>query len=246
MLEVHHTNRDEDSGSSHTIDFHAVSGPGGGAPLLIAKTGETKVARFKLLEPGLYIYHCASSPVPTHVQNGMYGLLLVEPEEALRPVDREFFVVQSEFYAKKPASSSELAEPSHADGLLEQPRRVLFNGEHAALVKKPLQAKQGDRVRIYFGNAGPNLVSSFHVIGTIFDKVYRESDLISLPARGVQSTLVPSGGSVVVELDVMVPGNYTLVDHSIFRTEKGAIGILRVTGKDRPDMFGPVEQAVVT
>ncbi|MBI3320021.1 MAG: multicopper oxidase domain-containing protein, partial [Candidatus Omnitrophica bacterium] len=100
-LEVHVTNSDA-SGMPHNVDFHAVTGPGGGATVLTVTQGEERVAWFKLLHPGLFIYHCAAPPVMDHIANGMYGLILVEPKQGLPKVDREFYVLQSEFYAKEP------------------------------------------------------------------------------------------------------------------------------------------------
>ena len=147
--------------------------------------------------------------------------------------------MQSEISAE-PALSGEqgLLEYSYLRGLNADPTLVVFNGRVGALTAAPLRAQQGERVRIYFGNIGPNLASSFHVIGTIFDKVYREGDLISPPARSVQTTLVPAGGSTVVEIATSVPGNFTLVDHSIFRIEKGCVGFLKVAGPDpRADLY---------
>ena len=236
-LEVHVTNSDE-SGMPHNVDFHAVTGPGGGATVLTGVAGEEKVAYFKLLHPGLFIYHCAAPPVMDHIANGMYGLILVEPEKGLPKVDREFYVLQSEFYGKEPAEGQEVLEFSHEEGLKEHPRFVVFNGKVGSLTGDGvLKAKTGERVRIYFGNAGPNLISSFHLIGEIFDQVYREADLLSPPARSVQTTLVPAGGATVVEFGLEVPGSYTLVDHAIFRVEKGAAGFLKVEGKPRHDIY---------
>lgn len=235
-LEVVYTNNDV-SGMAHNIDFHGVSGPGGGAELLLAEQGETKTAYFKLLYPGLFIYHCAAAPVPVHIANGMYGLLLVEPEEGLPKVDREFYVMQSEIYGEPSSEDPKLLWHDYSDGLNENPRHVVFNGKVEALTENPLQARTGERVRIFFGNAGPNLISSFHIIGTIMDIVYREADLLSPPARGLQTTLVPAGGASIIEFDTIVPGTYTLIDHSIFRIDKGAIGFLKVSGDPRPDVF---------
>lgn len=236
VLEIHHKNLDS-AGIAHNVDFHGIAGPGGGAAVTLSELGETKIAHFKLTQPGLFVYHCAAAPVPVHVQNGMYGMLLVEPAEGLPPVDKEFQVVQSEFYGTESRDDKQLLEPSYLDGLAEKPRYVVFNGRENALTESPLLTNQGDRVRIFFGNAGPNLISSFHVIGMIFDKCFREGDLISPPARGIQTTLVPAGGATVVEFDAVVPGNYTLVDHSIFRIDKGAIGFLKVDGIPRPDIY---------
>lgn len=237
ILEVHATNSDK-SGMPHNVDFHAVTGPGGGAPVLTGVEGEEKIAYFKLLHPGLFIYHCAAPPVMDHIANGMYGLVLVEPEKGLPKVDREFYVLQSEFYTKEPQEKDKALEFSHEEGLREHPRFVVFNGRAGSLLgESVLKAKTGERIRIYFGNAGPNLISSFHVIGEIFDKVYREGDLLSPPGRSIQTTLVPAGGVTVVEFGLEVPGTYTLVDHAIFRVEKGAVGYLEVEGKPRHDVY---------
>ena len=236
-LEVHVTNSDA-SGMPHNVDFHAVTGPGGGAPVTTVVEGEERTAWFKLLHPGLFIYHCAAPPVMDHIANGMYGLILVEPEKGLPNVDREFYVLQSEFYAKEPGEETTLLEFSHEEGMKEHPLFVVFNGRSGSLVGEgALTAKTGETVRIYFGNIGPNLISSFHVIGEIFDRVYREASLVSPPARSIQTTLVPAGGATVVEFTVEVPGAYALVDHAIFRIEKGAIGYLNVEGEPRPDLY---------
>ena len=237
MLEVHVGNTDV-SGMPHNVDFHAVTGPGGGAKVTTVVEGEKRTCWFKLLHPGLYVYHCAAPPVMDHIANGMYGLILVEPKGGLPKVDKEFYVLQSEFYTKDPAEGQALLEFSHDNGVLEHPRFVVFNGREGSLTNEgTLKAKTGDKVRIYFGNAGPNLISSFHVIGEIFDNVYREGDLVSPPAHSVQTTLVPAGGATVVDFGLEVPGTYTLVDHAIFRIGKGAVGFLEAEGKPRHDIY---------
>lgn len=236
---------DDASGMQHNIDFHAVTGPGGGAPLLTASNGQTKRAQFKLLHPGLFIYHCAVAPIPMHISNGMFGLLLVEPKRGLPKVDREYYVVQHEIYADEPKPDVDILNFSYKNGLIEHPRFVVFNDHVGSLIgDNMLHAKTGERIRIFFGNAGPNLISSFHIIGAIFDKVYREGDLISPPARSVQTTLVPVGGATVVEFEPTVPGNYALVDHAIFRIDKGAVGFIQVSGIDRPDIYYSKEAPV--
>lgn len=225
----------------HNVDFHAVTGPGGGAVVTSAAPGETKVARFKMLNPGLYTYHCAAPPVADHIANGMYGLILVEPANGLPKVDKEFYVMQSEFYTKGEFGAEGLQEYDAKAGLAEHPTYVVFNGKVGSLQGEgALKAKQGDQVRIYFGNIGPNLVSSFHVIGEIFDRVYREGTLLDA-TRNVQTTVVPAGSASVVEFGVEVPGNYTLVDHSIFRIQKGALGTLSVEGKNNNDIYHALE-----
>eukprot|EP00906_Rhabdomonas_costata_P008042 RCo011480 len=236
VVEIRYSNKASD-GLGHNIDFHSVTGPGGGSAVTFAEAGETKIATFKMLYPGLFIYHCSAAPLPTHIQNGMYGCMLVEPPGGLPPVNKEYYVVQSEIYAEPALDTEEqekgMLEPSYRKGLAEDPMYVVFNGREGALTEKtPLQCKQGDRVRMFFGNAGPNLISSFHIIGTILDKVYREADLLSPPARAVQTTTVPAGGATVVEMDAIVPGNYTLIDHSVFRVDKGCVGFLKVSGQN--------------
>lgn len=229
------------TGNPHNIDCHGFEGPGGGAPITTAQAGESKTARFKLLYPGLYVYHCAAAPVPAHIMNGMYGLMLIQPEyDTLPPVDREYYVMQSEFY-HEPLDNTDgnsIVEPSYPRGLDEMADVVVFNGKESSLTTdSPLQAKTGEHVRVYFGNAGPNLTSSFHIIGAIFEKVWRDSDLMSPPGRFIQTISVPPGGSSVVDVHPVVPGTYTLVDHAIFRLDKGCVGYLNVTGKDRPDVY---------
>ncbi len=239
-LELNITNPKE-SGMDHNVDFHAVTGPGGGAAITLVKPGETKVARFKMLNPGLYVYHCAAPPVTHHIANGMYGLILVEPKAGLSKVDREFYLMQGEFYTKEPFGTEGLQSFSAEKAEEERPTYVVLNGRVGSLQEsRALQANVGEKVRIFFGNGGPNLVSSFHMIGEIFDRVYREGSLLD-PTKNVQTTLVPAGSASVVEFSLEVPGNYTLLDHSIFRVEKGAIGTLRVSGKENPEIYSAVK-----
>ncbi len=242
-LELHVTNTDH-SGMPHNIDLHAVTGPGGGAKVTTVVEGEERVAWFALLHPGLFVYHCAAPPVMDHIANGMYGLILVEPARGLPRVDKEFYVMQSEVYATDPTDGGATLAYSHDDGLKEHPRFVVFNGRVGSLMgDHALTATTGQRLRFYVGNGGPNLISSFHVIGEIFDNVYREADLISPPAHSIQTTLVPPGGATVVEFGVEVPGDYTLVDHAIFRVEQGAVGFLKVAGAPRHDLYVSQEDA---
>ena len=221
----------------HNIDLHAVTGPGGGAAVSNTSPGRTSVFSFKALNPGLYVYHCATPPVPLHVANGMYGLILVEPYKGLSKADKEFYVFQSEFYTDNLFGQKGLHGFSQERALMEFPEYVVFNGRVGSLVdNKALLANVGDYVRIFFGNGGPNLVSSFHVIGVVFDKVYTEAG--SVPNMNVQTTLVPAGGATMVEFGLKVPGNYVLVDHSIFRAfNKGAVGILKVIGKENKEIY---------
>ncbi len=243
IVELSLTNLDP-SGNPHNIDCHGFEGPGGGAGLTFAQENETKTARFKLLYPGLFVYHCAAAPVPVHIANGMYGLMLIEPETHTLPaVEKEYYVMQSEFYLEPPQRGSDgklsnIAEFSYPKALDENPDLVLFNGKEGALTRDcPLKASTGDRVRIYFGNAGPNLHSAFHVIGSIFDRVYRDGSLLTPPSRGIQTISVPPGSSAIIDMHLLVPGTYTLVDHAIFRLEKGCVGFLNVSGPPRPDIY---------
>src|SRR5688572_3695106 len=227
---VHLTiHNDETSLHPHNVDFHAVTGPGGGAAATIVAPGETKTMTFKLLNPGLYIYHCAFGNPGLHMTHGMYGLILVEPEGGLPPVDKEFYIVQGEFYTEGAMGRDGLQlfdTQAYLDG---KPEYVVFNGKTGALMDN-MTAEVGDTVRMYVGNGGVNLVSSFHVIGEIFDRVYREGDLVSPPGVNLQTTLVPAGGAVMVEFKVDFPGNYVLVDHALARVDRGAWGMLHVEG----------------
>jgi nitrite reductase (NO-forming) len=216
----------------HNIDLHAVTGPGGGAASSFTAPGHTSTFSFKVINPGLYVYHCATAPVGMHIANGMYGLILVEPEEGLPPVDREFYVMQSEFYTEGKFGEFGVQPFSQQKAVDEDPSYVVFNGAVGSLVgENSLKAKKGETIRIYVGNGGPNLISSFHVIGEIFDKVYGEGGTL-ISQTDVQTTLVPAGGSAIVEFKVNVPGTFILVDHSIFRAfNKGALGMLQVSGE---------------
>jgi nitrite reductase (NO-forming) len=231
-LKNHHS-----SHMSHNIDLHAVTGQGGGAEATFTLPGHETQFTFKALNPGLYVYHCAMAPVAMHVANGMYGMILVEPKEGLAPVDKEFYVMQGDFYTEGANGEKGLQAFSLEKGIDEKPTYVVFNGSVGALTgDNALEAKAGETIRMFVGNGGPNLVSSFHVIGEIFDKVYVEGG--TKDQENVQTTLIPAGGSAVVEFKADVPGNFVLVDHSIFRAfHKGALGILKVDGEDRPEIY---------
>jgi len=221
----------------HNIDLHAVTGTGGGAEATNTLPGHETQFTFKALNPGLYVYHCAMAPVGMHIANGMYGLILVEPEEGLEPVDKEFYVMQGDFYTEGAHGDPGLQSFSLEKAIDEHPTYVVFNGSEGSLTgDNALTAKAGEKIRIFVGNGGPNLVSSFHVIGEIFDKVYFEGG--SKYQENVQTTLVPAGGSAIVEFKADVPGNFVLVDHSIFRTfHKGSLGILKVTGEENHEIY---------
>jgi nitrite reductase (NO-forming) len=224
----------------HSIDLHAVTGPGGGAAVTQLGPGQEGAFEFKALNPGLYVYHCATPSVPAHIANGMYGLILVEPEKGLPRVDREYYVMQGEFYTKGKtlAPGHQALDPAKLTA--ERPEYVVFNGRMGALLDDgTIKANVGETVRLFVGNGGPNLISSFHVIGEIFDTVYTEGAVGGgTPARNVQTTLVPAGGAAIVEMTVQVPGRFLLVDHSIVRAmEKGALGVLEVAGAEQPGIF---------
>ena len=237
LVEVHLRNA-LNSLRTHNIDFHFVMGPGGGASALSVAPGEEAVLEARATAPGFYMFHCATPDIPMHIANGMYGFVLVEPEEGLPQVGKELYIVQSEIYTNddKPGHKNfDMVRADKAD-----PQYVVFNGAVGALLKDQAPiATQNETVRMYVGNAGPNLISSFHVIGQIFDKVYREGDLLSPPARSLQTTLIPAGGSAVVEFTPPVAGTFLLVDHAIFRLHHGAVGSLNVHGQENAEIFQP-------
>lgn len=236
-VEVHLKNR-ADSRMIHSIDLHAVTGPGGGAAATQAHPGQEKSFTFKALNPGLYVYHCATPMVAHHIASGMYGLILVEPEGGVPQVDREFYVMQGEVYTREAFGQHGHQEFSVDKLLAERPEYVLLNGAVGALTQEhPMKAKVGETVRIFFGVGGPNLTSSFHVIGEIFDRVYDQASLTSPPLTDVQTTLVPAGGATMVEFKLEVPGRYILVDHALSRLERGLVGFLRVEGPEKLDVF---------
>jgi len=229
----------------HNIDLHAVNGPGGGAVSSLVAPGHQTVFSFKVLNPGLYVYHCATAPVGMHIANGMYGLILVEPEGGLEPVDREYYVMQGDFYTEGSYGEPGLQPFDMQKAIDEDADYVVFNGHVGALMgERALEANVGETVRIFLGNGGPNLVSSFHIIGEIFDRVTVEGG--SLINENVQTTLVPAGGAAMLEFKVDAPGEYLLVDHSIFRAfNKGAMAQLEVYGEENEKVYkGKIQEGV--
>jgi len=236
-----HLKNHPDNKMPHNIDLHGVTGPGGGAASSFTAPGHESQFSFKALNQGIYVYHCATAPVGMHVGNGMYGLMLVEPPEGMKPVDHEYYVMQGDFY-----TVGKYRERGHQDfdmqkAIDEKPTYVLFNGSEGALVGgHALKAKVGETVRLFVGNGGPNLVSSFHVIGAIFDRVRYEGGVHE--QENVQTTLIPAGGAAIVEFHLRVPGSYVLVDHSIFRAfNKGALAILKAEGPDDKAVYSGKE-----
>jgi len=239
-VEFHLTNH-PDSKMPHNIDLHGVTGPGGGAASTFTAPGHGSQFTFKALNAGLYVYHCATAPVGMHVANGMYGLILVEPPGGMPKVDREYYVMQGDFY-----TTGKYREKGHQafdmnKAIDENATYVLFNGAEGALTgDNALKAKVGENVRLYVGNGGPNLVTSFHVIGEIFDKVWFEGG--TRYQENVQTTLIPSGGAAMGEFHIEVPGTYLLVDHSLFRTfNKGALAMLKAEGPENKAIYSGKE-----
>jgi nitrite reductase (NO-forming) len=233
-----HLKNDETSYLPHSIDLHAVTGPGGGAVYTQNMPGVETMFTFKALQPGLYVYHCATASIPHHISSGMYGLILVEPEGGLPPVDREFYVMQGEIYTVQPYGTKGHLEFSAAQMLDEQPEYFIFNGAAGALTtdENAMHANVGETVRIYFGVGGPNFTSSLHLIGEIFERVYDQGST-SEPLTDVQTTLVPAGGATMVEFTLDVPGRYLLVDHALSRAERGLVGLLIAEGEENPEIF---------
>ncbi|TXT33010.1 MAG: major anaerobically induced transmembrane protein [Chitinophagaceae bacterium] len=230
-----------DSKVSHNIDLHAVNGPGGGAEATNVAPGQSARFQFKAINPGLYVYHCATGPVGMHIANGMYGLIMVEPKNGMTKVDKEYYIMQGDFYTKGKFEAKGLQEFDQDKAISEQPDYVLFNGRvRSSVGANAFPATVGETVRLYAGNGGPNLLSSFHVIGEIFDKVYIEGgDIVN---KNVQTTLIPAGGSSIVEMKLQVPGLLNIVDHSIFRAfHKGAIAQIKVTGNEDSTIFHKIK-----
>ncbi len=237
LVEFHLSNA-ASSTVPHNIDLHAVTGTGGGAEISMVVPGHATSFEFRAIKPGLYVYHCATAPVGLHVANGMYGLIFVQPKEGMPAVDKEFYVMQSEFYTSGKMGEKGL-QPFDLDKAVdEEPEYVVFNGRVGALTgENAISASVGQTVRLFVGNAGPNLTSSFHVIGEMFDHVYGEGGT-RVNQVNVQTTSIPSGGSAIVDFKVDVPGRFTLVDHALFRAfNKGAVGILEVTGDEHPEIL---------
>lgn len=240
-----HLRNDPSSHMAHNIDLHAVMGPGGGAAATVTPPGHESVFAFKAMRSGLFVYHCATAPVPMHIANGMYGMILVEPPQGLSKANKEYYVMQGDFY-----TSGAYHEPGQQafdmqKMLLEQPTYVLFNGREGSLKDdNALISEVGDAVRLFVGDGGPNLVSSFHVIGQIFDDVAVEGG--TLVNHNVQTTLIPAGGAAMIDFKTLVPGTFLLVDHSITRAfMQGALGELKVTGPAQPALYEKVSSGPI-
>ncbi|MCK6462319.1 MAG: copper-containing nitrite reductase [Candidatus Pacebacteria bacterium] len=220
----------------HSIDLHAVNGPGGGATVTMVAPGESKTFRFKALNPGLYVYHCAYPNVGTHMAHGMYGMILVEPKEGLPPVDKEFYVMQGEFYSAGRLGKKGLQVFDAGKMVDNHPEYIVFNGKTKS-INGNIKANVGEKIRFFVGNGGVNLISSFHLIGEIFDKVYPEGAVGSEPFANVQTTAVPAGGATIAEFKLDYPGKYILVDHALARLDKGAWGVMEASGEANKEIF---------
>ncbi|WP_339778290.1 copper-containing nitrite reductase [uncultured Methylophaga sp.] len=224
----------------HNIDLHAVTGPGGGGEATVVEPGESKTIRFKTLNPGLFVYHCAVPNMAVHMTHGMYGLILVEPEAGLPAVDKEFYLMQGELYTTGAIGRKGLQVFDAKKMLDSEPEYVVFNGRTGAVVDN-MQVNVGDTVRLYIGNGGVAMSSSFHLVGEIFDTVYPEASMNGAQFKNVQTTNIPAGGATIVEFKVDYPGNYVLVDHALMRTDKGAWGVIEAIGEKDPDIFKEIE-----
>lgn len=231
-----------ESHATHNVDFHSATGPGGGAAVSLVAPGQSATFKFKALNPGVFVYHCATAPIPQHISSGMYGLMIVEPEDGLPPVDKEFYVMQGELYLEGGRGDRGLRTFSMDKMLDERPDYVVFNGSVGSITGDNMfRVNAGDTVRVFFGVGGPNLVSSFHIIGEIFDRVMIEG--ATEWSSNVQTTLVPAGGATIVEFTAEVPSILMMVDHSLGRLHKGCVGMIEVAGDENPEVFELISEA---
>jgi nitrite reductase (NO-forming) len=219
----------------HSMDFHAAMVSPQDKYRSIAP-GQTITFEFALNYPGVFMYHCGTPMILEHIASGMYGAVVVEPREGYPTrADREYLIVQSEFYAKPdPQKRTVAGAPLHVlDGerlRASQPTHTVFNGSHNGMVRKPLAAKPGERIRLYVLNIGPSKTSSFHVVGTIFDRVWIEGNPDN-QFRGMQTVLLGSSNSAIVEFMIPENGSYIMVDHHFANASQGAIGLISTTAK---------------
>lgn len=227
----------------HNVDFHAVYGTGGGAPATLCPPGQSRELHFKLLYPGAFIYHCAVPNLDEHISSGMFGMIVVEPPEGLPEVDHEFYLGQHEVYTGKEAGEEGYHEIDVESMKAENPTYVLLNGEKRALTADNygnMKTEVGDTARIFMVTGGPNLTSSFHAIGNVWTKAWREGAIASEPEEYVQTCEVPPGSCGIFEMDFPVPEESYLVDHALSRyNRKGMLGIIEVEGEEQPHIFDP-------
>ena len=210
----------------HSLDFHAaITAPSQNYVEL--QPGQSIKYSFVARVAGAFLYHCGTPPVLLHIANGMYGVLVVDPAKPLPPADRSYVIAQSEWYTQQ--VGGKLMGPSYEKMLVERPDEVVFNGAAFQYRDHPLVAAPGERVRLYFVDVGPNLWSSFHVIGAIFDKVYPDGDAAHA-LSGVSTYSVGPGAGAIFDLVLPEPGKYPFVDHDMAHAMVGAIGVLEVRG----------------
>jgi nitrite reductase (NO-forming) len=229
---INFTLKNMDPAIPHSMDFHAVHASPS-QDFVDIMPNESGTFTYPAKNPGVFMYHCGTKPVLAHIANGMHGTIIVKPKNGYpteSEVDREFVIVQNEWYKYNDLDDFTNGVPSNvvfsAKALKEGD--VNTNGTVGALVDTPLLAKVGEKVRIYINNVGPNEVSSFHVVGTVFDNVYIDGNPFNL-IKGLQTVMLPVSGGAVVEFTVTKEGNFPIVTHQFNHANKGAVGILKVT-----------------
>ena len=243
---VVHFYNDPNSTMNHSVDFHAATGPGGGGQVTQTLPGHWSNFSFLAMVPGLFVYHCATPNIPTHLAMGMYGLLLVEPPQGLPKVDHEFYLMEGEFYTIWPIHTPGNQLFNGTALLNEQPTYVTFNGAYDGLTgTRSLNVAVNDTVRLFVGDGGPNVISSFHMIGAMFDTVYANGDVTDPPLHGLQTVLIAPGSSATLDFMTMYPAKYSLVDHALVNAiDKGALAILNVTGWANSSVFQKLTTAL--
>jgi len=234
----------ESNSLPHNVDFHACAGPGGGAEATTTAPGETAELRFQATYPGACIYHCAVPNMDMHISAGMFGIILVEPPEGLPEVDHEIYIGQHELYTSKPAGEEGHHQFDMESMTSEEPSYVLMNGEKYALTPNvygpAVTTGLDETVRVFFVDGGPNLASSFHPIGSVWEKLYPGGSLSTDPQTHIQTRQVAPGSTTVATINSPVPGDFKLVDHSLSRVaRKGCMAIVRAEGEERPEIFDP-------
>ena len=218
----------------HSIDFHAAMVSPQDKYRSIAP-GQTIEFEFRLNYPGVFMYHCGTPMILEHIASGMYGMFIVEPRGGYpTKVDREYAVVQSEFYTKPdPAGRKVGGQPLYVLDTEKVRAKVstytVFNGVYNGMVDHPLMAKPGERVRLYVLNVGPSNTSSFHVVGTLFDRAWADGNPDN-QFRGLQTVLLGASNSTIVEFRIPEKGKYVMVDHQFANASQGAIGVIDATG----------------
>lgn len=214
----------------HSMDFHSAMVSPQDKYRSVAP-GQTIEFDYTVNYPGVFMYHCGTPMILEHIASGMYGAVIVEPKEGYpTKADREYMVIQSEFYLKPdPAGKKIDGQPLYVldtDNLKKaMPNYTVFNGQHNGMVKNPLAAKPGEKVRLFVLNVGPSKTSSFHVVGTIFDRVWMEGNPDN-QFRGMQTVLLGSSNSAIVEMIIPEAGKYIMVDHHFANASSGAIGLI--------------------